>query len=391
MFCDCGSLISLNLSNFETSRITQMYLMFGLCTSLSILDLYNFKTSCVIDMTGMFYGCFSLTSINLYSFGTSNVTSMYRMFGYSLSFISLDLSNFNISKVTDIGYMFTNCIYLEYINLSNFDEDNLMNYNNIFYDLPENIVICINEDKNKNKILPQITNKSCYVIDCSDDWKLKQKRIINNTNECIQSCDNTIQYKYEYNLKCYENCPNGVLAEEKNKCKYELDKCYTCPNVALKKELCAECNDGYYPKENGPLNFGEYINCYSSNELEGYYLENNLFKECYHTCKICNKGGNKLIHNCIECNGNYSFGIIKDNYLNCYEKCVYYHYSDNDNSFICTLNSSCPKEYPILITSQLECIKNNMIEVIKDMLNNAINETEKTKEEEIEFYDNILN
>ena len=32
-----------------------------------------------------------------------------------------------------------------------------------------------------------------------------------------------------------------------------------------------------------------------------------------------------------------------------------------------------------------------MIEVIKDMLNNAINETEKTKEEEIEFYDNILN
>ena len=51
-------------------------------------------------------------------------------------------------------------------------------------------------------------------------------------------------------------------------------------------------------------------------------------------------------------------------------------YEENmDKNYHCTINSSCPKEYPILITSQLECIKNNMIEVsekIKKISNEEI-------------------
>ena len=164
----------------------------------------------------------------------------------------------------------------------------------------------------------------------------------------------------------------------------------TCTNIVLRKNLCTKCNINYYPKENDPLNVGEYINCYNQPQ-EGYYFDGSMFKNCYFTCKKCEGEGNELIHNCIECNENFSLGIKKDNYFNCYENCNYYHYFDNENNFHCTLNLSCPKEYPILNENKMECIKYNIQDIIKDILNNGMNETEKSKEDEIKFYDNILN
>ena len=150
----------------------------------------------------------------------------------------------------------------------------------MFSNLPINIVICINENITQSKILPQIKNLSCYTIDCSDDWKSKQKKIINNNNQCIEGCDNNTQYQYEYNGKYYERCEKGPLYDkdnnQMNKCKCELDECLLCPDVALNKTLCTKCNIDYYQKENDPLNLGEYIKCYK--EPDGYYLENNLYK-----------------------------------------------------------------------------------------------------------------
>ena len=72
--------------------------------------------------------------------------------------------------------MFEDCINLEYINLKNFNEINLTSYNNMFNNVPDNVVICINEDKTNNTIFPQIKNKACYNIDCTNDWKSRQKK-----------------------------------------------------------------------------------------------------------------------------------------------------------------------------------------------------------------------
>ena len=175
--------------------------------------------------------------------------------------------------------------------MNNFDENKLSNshtyYQNMFQNVSQNIVICINENITQKKILPQIKNITCYTIDCTDNWKSKQKKIINKTNQCIESCDNNSQYPYEYNGKCYDNCSTGFLYDNNknkiNKCKCELVQCLICPNVALNKELCTECNNNYYPKENDSLNLGEYINCYK--ELEGYYLDNKIYKKCYKHAK----------------------------------------------------------------------------------------------------------
>ena len=163
------------------NKIKTCYKMFYECDKIYDFNFSEFDTSEVTDMYGMFYGCVSLISLNLSNFITSNVNKMWNMFFGCSSLISLNLSNFITSQVYDMEYMFNDCKKLEYINLKNFDEIKLLNstayYGNMFDNVPDNVVVCINENKIKNKILPQIKNKACYAIDCSENWKIKQKKL----------------------------------------------------------------------------------------------------------------------------------------------------------------------------------------------------------------------
>ena len=109
MFNDCNKLTSLDLSNFDTSNVTNMTSMFNNCRALTSLDVSNFNTSKVTNMEDMFSGCSSLTSLDVSNFNTSNVTNMTSMFNSCSSLTSLDVSNFNTSKVTRMGYMFSRC------------------------------------------------------------------------------------------------------------------------------------------------------------------------------------------------------------------------------------------------------------------------------------------
>ena len=127
MFEDCSSLTSLNLSNFDTSKVTNMFKMFFFCSALTKLDLSNFNTSKVTDMTSMFISCSSLTNLDLSNFDTSKVTRMYSMFNYCPSLTSLDLSNFDTSKLTSMNSMFYGCSNLTNLDLSSFDTSKVTN------------------------------------------------------------------------------------------------------------------------------------------------------------------------------------------------------------------------------------------------------------------------
>ena len=70
------------------------------------IDVSNFDTSKVTDMSRMFYDLRNITSLNLSNFDTSMVTTMNRMFSGMSNLTSLDLSNFDTSKVTTMGSMF---------------------------------------------------------------------------------------------------------------------------------------------------------------------------------------------------------------------------------------------------------------------------------------------
>jgi len=64
MFWECNSLISLDLSNFNTQNINMSF-MFHNCKSLISLDLSNFNTQNVTNMSGMFSCCKSLIKENI--------------------------------------------------------------------------------------------------------------------------------------------------------------------------------------------------------------------------------------------------------------------------------------------------------------------------------------
>ena len=121
MFSECYALESLDLTSFNTSKVTDMSQMFLACRALKSIDLSGFDTSSVKDMQGMFDDCMELTSLDLTKFDTSKVISMRSMFYNCKSLTSLDLTKFNTSKVTDMGKMFLGCEKLSKLDLTHFD------------------------------------------------------------------------------------------------------------------------------------------------------------------------------------------------------------------------------------------------------------------------------
>ena len=109
MFYDCQKLTVLDLSNFNTSNVTDMSNMFYGCQKLTPLDLSSLDTSQVTNMGSMFYTCFNLTDLDLSNFNTSKVTSMSNMFYYCRNLTDLDLSNLDTSKVTSFYQTFYRC------------------------------------------------------------------------------------------------------------------------------------------------------------------------------------------------------------------------------------------------------------------------------------------
>ena len=115
MFSDMHNLTNLNISNFDTSNVTNMAAMFTDMRSLTTLDLSNFDTSKVTDMGSMFYGMFNLTILDLSNFDTSQVTEMSFIFRLDNEDMSKDKletiyvnNDFNTTKLTSSYQMFIN-------------------------------------------------------------------------------------------------------------------------------------------------------------------------------------------------------------------------------------------------------------------------------------------
>ena len=333
------------------------------------------------------------------------------MFYGCISLSVLDFQNMDLSRVEimdKMSNMFHDCKNLEYVNIKNYIPQPNGN-NNFFNDCPKNLAICINNVA----LIDEIKFDDCNTFDCSDIfYKFKNKITINN--ECTKNCSST-GYKYEYKFKCYYNCPEGtynnnyicekchaecklciesytidntncISCSSNNKylyfgicidkcphnsyyydetinqniCDYKLIQYKTYSIESLTQNLCTSCDkeEGYYPiYDDLYINNFSFYNCYKS--LEGYYFDNetSTYKLCYKSCKNCEKEGNEIENNCLECKLVYRFEIHYNKYKNCYNSCQYYHYFDkNDNITYCTNDSVCPFNYNKLIEDKGECI-----------------------------------
>ena len=135
---DCSNMFSMfraetfDLSNADTSNVTDMKYMFDCCRKVVSLDLSSFNTSKVTDMSGMFYDTDSLVSLNLSNWDTSNVNDMSKMFYDAQKLKALDLKHFNTSNVRTMEFMFADCNVMESLDISNFDTSNVTTMKEMF-------------------------------------------------------------------------------------------------------------------------------------------------------------------------------------------------------------------------------------------------------------------
>lgn len=131
-FKGCESLTELDLSGSNSENVTNMSEMFYGCKALSKLDLTSFKTGQVTTMENMFCDCSTLETLDVSSFNTENVTTMLGMFNNCSSLRSLDLPGFNTANVTQMSSMFNKCSSLRSLDLSSFNTRKVTYMQNMF-------------------------------------------------------------------------------------------------------------------------------------------------------------------------------------------------------------------------------------------------------------------
>lgn len=132
MFYDCNGLTDLNISNFDTREVTDMADLFNGCYSLHALDVSSFQTSNVRNMSGMFSSCYLIESLDISGFDTSKVTNMNGMFSFCHRLENLLLGEFDTSQVTDMAYLFSGSRALAALDLYGMQTDQVTSMDFMF-------------------------------------------------------------------------------------------------------------------------------------------------------------------------------------------------------------------------------------------------------------------
>ncbi len=132
MFYGCKALKTIDFNHcFDTSRVSAMFGMFENTPLLTDLDLSCFNTEKVTYMPHMFARCGAL-SINLSGFTTTRVLDMSGMFAECCA-QQLDLRHFDTSRVTSMSNMFAGCADLEILDIRGWNTSNVYSMDKMFY------------------------------------------------------------------------------------------------------------------------------------------------------------------------------------------------------------------------------------------------------------------
>lgn len=153
---DTGTITKINGLNYlNTEECTTMLSMFRGCTKLEELDISNFNTSKVTNMNNMFMFMYRLKELKFpKTFDTSNVTTMYQFCDYCYDLTTLDLSGFKTDNLKSVNNAFSECNNLVSIDVSNFNVKSITDFGAMF-----------EGDKASNPM------KLKYIY-CNDDWSI---------------------------------------------------------------------------------------------------------------------------------------------------------------------------------------------------------------------------
>ena len=231
LFCNYKQVTSIDLSSFDSSKVTNMSWMFGGSSNLSNIDLTAFDVSNVTNMNMMFYDLRKLEVLDLSMWDTSslenpsymfsgsesgikyinisgwdltkvgnnplkelfyerargaetiiarnikaNITSMADAFSGCVNLVTVDLTGIDTSNVTSMEKTFQQCLKLKnIIGITEFDTSKVTEMRNMFYNCQELEVLDLSSfDTSKvNSISFLFSNcSSLRTIYVSDSWNL---------------------------------------------------------------------------------------------------------------------------------------------------------------------------------------------------------------------------
>ena len=109
-----------NITLIFDDDIESCEMMFDGLNNIKEIDLSDFDSSKVTSMKNMFKDCKQLEKINFGNIKTSLVRNMENLFATCEKLKSIDVSNFDTSQVTTMAGMFSSCKLIKYIDASNF-------------------------------------------------------------------------------------------------------------------------------------------------------------------------------------------------------------------------------------------------------------------------------
>ena len=165
-------------------------------------------------MNNMFSECSSLSSIMLSNLDANNMREsdyiyMNNMFSNCSSLTLVTFDNIKLSKgELNLNGTFYGCKSLRYIKITNFPYSLISNYYEIFNDIPNNIIFCI--DNRQSSLYDILSGKICSLFNCNNNWQENQiDKIIYNNNTCIKNCESLFDY---INI-CYAYCPRRTYPD----------------------------------------------------------------------------------------------------------------------------------------------------------------------------------
>jgi surface protein len=253
MFNGCTNLTSLDLSGFDTSKVTTMSSMFNGCLKLTSLDVSNFDTSNVTNMSMMFKNCNNLTTLNVSNFDTSKVTNMGEMFS-GCNVLSIEgLGNWDVKNVTDMGSMFLHCRGItSLLEISDWDTSSLKNLYRTFMGCTELIELDVsNWNTSKLETLLETFYSCSKIISFNlGNWDCRRVTSINGTFHGCSSLSSIILPK-EVRKGCnavsaLRNCTNlkeVALPKGIGNISHMLNNCYNLEKAVIPLDDITDVQD----------------------------------------------------------------------------------------------------------------------------------------------------
>ena len=263
MFNNCTNLEKITFGNIN-NKIDSIKSIFYGCSNLLSLNLSNFVFSEITEMSQMFYGCSSLKYLNLYSY---SVTS--NNYNTNNSPIESIFENISTNVVYCINNEKTKNNLLAILNIWNYTHESTLN-NDYNY--------CYESCNNNLYQYDNICFKRCPNGTLLDNYFCRDNKCKNN-NDTNEEC--IYEQPREYYFDSYDNLYK--------KCFNSCDLCFGEGNIT--NNNCIKCKPNYaFFKESEFIND---TNCYEICNYYYYFDESNI----YHCTidNLCPEEYNKLI------------------------------------------------------------------------------------------------